>query len=357
MVFSSKGLAFLLALCISVITTSFLSLVQGIDKLALFVTFALSFSSAYLLGYIILEFLIFREISQINETFENFKDKNKLSGEKETDNPLSPFRQMKQELFSFAENKQREIEELRRLETFRREFLADVSHELKTPIFAAQGFVHTLMDGAVKDKSVRDKFLKKAAKSLDGLDELVHDLIIISQMESGEITMHPEDFNIYDLTSEIIDQIEEKAAKKNISIDFGKKGKETFVIADPRRIHQVLTNLISNALKYTESEGKVKVQFRREGEEIVISISDTGIGIPEGHQLRIFERFYRIDKSRSKVKGGSGLGLAIVKHIIEAHGSQIFLQSEENIGSTFSFKLKAGKKAEKQMQLDLPQLS
>ena len=345
MVLSSKGLALLLALFISIITTSFLSLVENVETIALIVAFVTSFSSTYLLGYILLEFLIFKEITQIYDSIEKLKESNPVTKFRANPNPLSPFRQIHKEIFVFAADMQSEIAELKRLENFRREFLADVSHELKTPIFAAQGFVHTLLDGAIKDKNVRDKFLKKAAKSLDGLDELVHDLLVISQMESGQITMHMEDFDLYELTREIIEQIENKAEKKEVGIKFKRGTKNTWVHADQRRIHQVMTNLISNAVKYTEPGGKVIVSFHRQMEKIRIMISDTGIGIPKEHQARIFERFYRIDKSRSKGKGGSGLGLAIVKHITEAHNTHVKVESEEGKGSIFSFELPVGKEA------------
>src|SRR3989337_112787 len=203
MVYSSRGFALLLAVCIAVITSLFLSLVKSVDLSALIVAFFISFSVSYLLIFVVLEFLIFREINKIYKLMDKLKKKELFAIDKKKSAALNPLKTINEEIYSFADIKQKEIDELKKLEAFRREFIADVSHELKTPIFAAQGFVHTLLDGAVNDKAVRTKFLKKAAKSLDGLDMLVHDLLTISQMETGEIKMHFEDFDVRELAEEV----------------------------------------------------------------------------------------------------------------------------------------------------------
>ncbi|MEM8893084.1 MAG: ATP-binding protein [Bacteroidota bacterium] len=328
---------------VAIITTFFLSLVTDITDLALFIAFSISFAATYILTTLIVEFLFFKEINSIYDALEKLQDKDFSKIKSKSKNPVNPLRGINQEIFSYAEVKQREIAELKRMETFRREFLADVSHELKTPIFAAQGFVHTLIDGAVEDKKVRNKFLKKAAKSLDGLDMLVHDLLTLSHMETGEIKMHFENFDVVELTSEVFDQFEEKAEKKSIKLKLVNEGEESiFVHADYQRIYQVMLNLTSNAIKYTRKGGDVTVSFE-EGKEVSIYIKDTGRGIPPDDLKRIFERFYRVEKSRSKEKGGTGLGLAIVKHIIEAHDSRVNVTSSVDKGSTFNFKLKKGK--------------
>ena len=230
------------------------------------------------------------------------------------------------------------------MESFRKEFLADVSHELKTPIFAAQGFIHTLLDGAIKDKNVRSKFLKKAAKSLSRLDKLVQDLLIISQMEAGTLKMNYSHFNINLLVKEVFDQFEDKADKKSLHLCFAKtSSKEVFVYADKQKIFQVLLNLISNGIKYmTDIEGKISVNIIQMEEVVRIEITDEGPGIPQKDIKRIFERFYRVDKSRSKDGGGTGLGLAIVKHILEAHHQHISVTSVVGKGSTFYFSLQKG---------------
>lgn len=344
--FNSRGVAFLLAVSIASVTTAFLSLME-VSKVALLVTFMLAFSSSYLLINIVLEFLIFKEISKIYSVLNKLKKKDLTAIITEKKSSLNPLKGLNQEIFTYATLKQREIDDLKKMATFRREFLADVSHELKTPIFAAQGFVHTLLDGAMEDESVRDKFLQKAAKSLDGLDMLVQDLLTLSQMETGQITMHKEIFNIYSLTKEVFEQVEGKAFKREIQIGFSEDVKSSmFVYADPQRINQVMTNLISNAIKYTQDNGKVTVDFEKSKNDITVFVKDNGPGIPAEHIHRIFERFYRVEKSRSKDKGGTGLGLAIVKHIIEAHNSKVIVASAVGKGSTFSFKLPRVKKTD-----------
>ena len=215
---------------------------------------------------------------------------------------------------------------------------------LKTPIFAAQGFVHTLLDGAVKDKSVRTKFLKKAARSLDGLDVLVQDLVTLSQMEIGEIRMHFEYFDIYQLVEDVVEQFESKFQRKEISFSIQPEEKQQILVyADPQRIFQVLLNLTSNAINYTDDGGDVEIKLDLKKNEVNVSVIDSGIGIPKEDMERVFQRFYRVDKSRSRKQGGTGLGLAIVKHIIELHQSKIVVNSKVGKGSTFSFKLPKGR--------------
>ncbi|MEQ8473420.1 MAG: ATP-binding protein [Marinoscillum sp.] len=344
MIINSRGLSLLLALIISVITTAFLTLVPSVLPGALAIGFGISFCASYILIRLVLEFLFFRHINSIHEALENIKDEklNNLT-KPVTKISLNPLKKINREFFSYAEEKQQEISELKRMEIFRREFIADVSHELKTPIFAAQGFVHTLLDGAVEDKKVRGKFLKKAAKSLDGLDILVQDLLTISQMETGEIKMHFEHFDIVALTKEVIDQLEGKAEKRKIDVSIENSSEKFFVKGDYQRIYQVMINLVSNGIKYTKKEGSVTIRFEQNNTHVTTFVIDDGRGIPVEDLNRIFERFYRVEKSRSKEKGGTGLGLSIVKHIMEGHDSSVQVKSEVKKGSTFSFKLKKGK--------------
>jgi two-component system phosphate regulon sensor histidine kinase PhoR len=339
MVYSARTLALLLAVTIALVTVLFLSLVQGTDPVALIVATIISFSASYLLIFVVLEFLIFREINKIYKMMGKLRKK-ELSGiSKEKSGALNPLQNINEEIYSFATLKQKEIDELRKLEAFRKEFIADVSHELKTPIFAAQGFVHTLLDGAVNDKNVRNKFLKKAAKSLDGLDALVQDLLTLSQIETGDIKMHFDNIDLYKLCMEVVDQFEEKAEKKKIKLRLDDHHQKIMVWADWQRITQVMTNLVSNAINYTPEEGEVEINFDLGKKNVTTFVGDTGEGIPPQHLSRIFERFYRVDKSRSREKGGTGLGLAIVKHILEGHGSRPEVESKMGKGSVFSFKL------------------
>jgi two-component system phosphate regulon sensor histidine kinase PhoR len=343
MVYSARTMALLLAVFIALVTVLFLSLVQSVNRDGLIVAGLISFSGSYLLIYVTLEFLVFREINKIYKMLEKLRKK-ELSGiKREKSGALNPLKNINEEIYSFALLKQKEIDELKKLEAFRKEFIADVSHELKTPIFAAQGFVHTLLDGAVNDKHVRNRFLKKAAKSLDGLDVLVQDLLTLSQIETGDIKMKFESLDILKLCSEVIDQFEEKAAKKNIRVRLIEPSVKPVVYADWQRITQVVTNLVSNAINYTPEGGEVTVSFDITKKNCTLIIRDTGEGIPPQHIGRIFERFYRVDKSRSREKGGTGLGLAIVKHILEGHGTRAEVESTVGKGSTFSFKLPRSK--------------
>jgi len=238
---------------------------------------------------------------------------------------------------------QREIKKLKDLETFRREFLGEVSHELKTPIFAVQGFIHTLIDGAINDDKVRVKFLKKAMKNADRLSNLVQDLLIITQAESGEMDLRIRKFELYELVQEVIDTLEYKLTRKNrdISYEIIDNGHlHTQVLADRERIHQVMTNLIDNAIKYGDTHGNIKVILEQQGEKLMISVQDDGPGIEQEHLDKIFRRFYRVDKSRSRERGGTGLGLAICKHLLKLHGEAIHAKSELGQGTSFSFSLK-----------------
>ena len=343
MVYNSRILALLLALCIAVFVTLFLSLVNGVDSTALIVAFILGFSISYLLIYIVLEFLIFREINKVYKLIRKLKKKELEHIENEKPGTLNPLKTINEEIYSFAEFKQKEIDELKKLEAFRKEFIADISHELKTPIFAAQGFVHTLLDGAVNDKAVRNKFLKKAAKSLDGLDMLVQDLLTLSHIETGQIKMHFENIDVYQLTEEVFEQFENKADKKDVQLRIEAQHRRVMVYADWQRISQVMTNLISNAIKHSFDSNEVVVSFSSTKKNVIVRVKDSGEGIPEEHVSRIFERFYRVDKSRSREKGGTGLGLAIVKHILEGHTSKAEVESAPGKGSTFSFKLPKAK--------------
>ncbi|HMJ71491.1 MAG TPA: ATP-binding protein [Cyclobacteriaceae bacterium] len=339
MVYRARTLALLLAVSIAIITVLFLSLLDSVTTTALVVAALISFSASYLLFFITLEFLFFREINKIYKMMEKLRRKEFSDLSEEKTGKFNPLEKINEEIFSFATLKQKEIDELIKLENFRREFVADVSHELKTPIFAAQGFVHTLLDGAVNDKNVRNKFLKKAAKSLDGLDALVQDLLTLSQIETGDIKMHFENFDLHKLCADVVDQFEEKAEKKKIRLSMNADHHKITVYADRQRISQVITNLVANAINYTPEGGYVSIHFDAGKKNVTTFITDNGEGIPASHLDRIFERFYRVDKSRSREKGGTGLGLAIVKHILEGHHSKPEVTSEVGKGSTFGFKL------------------
>lgn len=240
----------------------------------------------------------------------------------------------------WASNNQAELEQLKRLETYRREFIGNVSHELKTPIFNIQGYIHTLLDGGLEDPEINIDYLKRADKSVERMITIVEDLETITQLESGVITLDKSKFDLVDLAKDVIESVEKKAKEKDIKVKFEKRPEKSLkVMGDKDRIRQVLTNLVMNSVKYGKKGGRTEIQLFETEEKIWVEISDDGIGIPEKHLPRIFERFYRIDKSRSREAGGSGLGLSIVKHIIEAHEEQINVKSKEGEGTTFSISL------------------
>jgi len=240
-----------------------------------------------------------------------------------------------------AEKLGNDIEKLRKLERVRSEFLANVSHELRTPIFSIQGFLETLLDGAVDDPQVNREFLEKAHHHANRLNTLLSDLIEISRIESGDMKMSFRYFSLSEFLQQVVQEMQPQAAKKSLSLELvmplQPDGK---VYGDRERLKQVMINLIDNAVKYTEPGGVITVRASREGTRIAVHVRDTGCGIAPEHQARIFERFYRVDRDRSREVGGTGLGLAIVKHIVEAHGGTIKVESEVGKGSTFTYTLK-----------------
>jgi two-component system phosphate regulon sensor histidine kinase PhoR len=333
-----------ISIFLSIVLTSLFAMLLYLE-IAPAITLGVFFILCFALVYFLLKKNIFQEIDNIYVLLDRIERKDyTFTRRKKYRTTRTPLNRLKEEIEDFAAKKQQEIEALKKLETFRREFLADVSHELKTPIFAAQGFVHTLIDGAIDDIEVRDKFLNKAANSLDGLNMLVQDLITISQFEIGEIRMNFQSFDLRKLTEDIFDQLEEAAEVRGVKLRFYKYNpKSCYVFADKMRIGQVMTNLIVNAIKYGRDNGTVLVRFVIENDEVEVSVKDDGPGIEPKHLARIFERFYRVEKSRAKDRGGTGLGLAIVKHIVEAHQSRVVVQSAVGQGTTFALKLKRGK--------------
>jgi two-component system phosphate regulon sensor histidine kinase PhoR len=248
---------------------------------------------------------------------------------------------LKKGLRKFADDKKLEIELLKDKENYRKEFIGNISHELKTPLFTIQGYVLTLLQGAVKDKEVRDKYLKRTAKGVERLIYVVKDLDLITQFESGIKSIDRTSFDVIKLIENVFDLLEMRATKNAISLTFDKEYLNPVMVhADEERIQQVLTNLIINSLKYGVENGKTEVSIQEvNSEKIVIRVNDNGEGIAEEHIPRLFERFYRVDKTGNRKQGGSGLGLAIVKHIIEAHQEKLVVESTLGVGSEFSFTL------------------
>jgi len=246
-----------------------------------------------------------------------------------------------QVVMEWSEEQKQEIEALKQGAKYRREFIGNLSHELKTPIFNIQGYISTLLDGGLEDQDVNRKFLQRSEKSINRMIALVDDLEYISKLESGELKLKPERFDLLQLTKEVFDFLEMKAEKTNTKLIIsGSLARSVFVKADKKRIRQVLINLVDNAIKYTDKKNsKVNVVFYDFHDKYLVEVRDNGMGIQEDALVRVFERFYRTDSGRSRDQGGSGLGLAIVKHIIEGHQQTISVRSTQGEGTTFSFTL------------------
>lgn len=241
---------------------------------------------------------------------------------------------------NWAEDKMAEIQDLKEKENFRKEFVGNVAHELKTPIFSIQGYILTLLEGAIEDPNFNKKFLMKAAKSVERMTMIVEDLDTITQFESGNLSLDIEKIDIVELTREVLEIRDNEAENKGITLKFNKAyDRPIYVKADSFRISQVLTNLITNSIKYGKEGGITTIRFFDLEEQILVEVEDDGPGIDEEHLPRLFERFYRVDKSRSRNQGGTGLGLAICKHIVEAHKQSIDVRSVPGKGSVFSFTL------------------
>jgi len=245
------------------------------------------------------------------------------------------------EIEKFAEGKKIEIDTLKIREEYRKDFLGNVSHELKTPLFTVQGYILTLLDGAMKDKKLREKYLERASKGVERLIYIVKDLDLITKLEAGELQVEREDFDVIELIQNTFDLLEMKASKKQIALTFDMEyHNPIYVHADKEKIQQVISNLLVNSIKYGHTNGTTEVSVENLiKNKVIVRVTDNGIGIPKVNLPRLFERFYRVDQSGSRKEGGSGLGLSIVKHIIEAHGEKIYVESEVDVGSEFSFTL------------------
>ena len=247
------------------------------------------------------------------------------------------------DVIDWAKDRKQEITHLKQMEKYRKEYLGNVSHELKTPIFNIQGYILTLLDGGIDDSNVNRMYLERAEKSINRMISIVDDLGIISSLESGELKLEPARFNIIKLVEEVFESQEIRAKEYNVTLKHTHSSyKPVFVEADRERIYQALNNLVLNSINYGKKNGVTTISFTDMGKNIMVEIADNGIGIAKQDIPRLFERFYRVDRSRSRNLGGTGLGLAIVKHIIEAHKQTVNLSSEIKKGSTFSFTLKKG---------------
>ena len=298
----------------------------------------IAFFIVYLLVYNALNYFVLQKIKPIYKTIHNINlSEENISGMMDDRDVM---KDVQDDVLSWAKRKTNEIAQLRQLEKYRKEFLGNVSHELKTPIFNIQGYVLTLLDGGLEDKNINRTYLERTEKSINRLITIVNDLESISRLESGELKLDFTKINIVKLFEEAFEEHEMLAKEHKIKLKFSKKPeKPIFVNIDKRRMQEVINNLLVNSIKYGNKGGYTSVDFMDMDEKILVEIKDNGIGISEKELPRIFERFYRTDKSRSREMGGTGLGLSIVKHIIEAHNQSINVKSQVDIGTAFTFTL------------------
>lgn len=334
-----NSISIVMALAIIYIFSAII-LQKEIQIFPLFLTCTGVFFLSFFIYRFILEKFIYQKIRLIYKTIRTTKSQKGIKG-KEIDLNKDVISDVNEEVLHWVEDRKKEIEDLQKLENYRREFLGNVSHELKTPLFNIQGYTMTLLEGGLADNSINREYLARTEKNIDRMIAIIEDLEAISQYESGELKLNQVKFDIVILTKEVMDLLETKAGKKSIKLHFREEYSKPFLVrADKERIRQVMINLIDNSIKYgNENDGSTKISFFDMDENLLIEITDDGIGIEPKDIPRLFERFFRVDKSRSRAQGGSGLGLAIVKHILEAHGQPINVRSKPGVGSTFAFTL------------------
>lgn len=305
---------------------------------------AFTFAIFYFTISYILQHLIFRKVKLIYKFISDTKIE---PGEKKK-SLVDAYDQLtidnvNEDVLQWAERTEKELENMKSLETYRKNFVGNISHELKTPLFSIQGYLHTLLDGAIYEEGINVDYVKRAARNTERLQSIVNDLEMINKMESETFALDKSNWNIKELVKEIFSDLKKMATKNNIHLGF-KEGAaiDAIVHADKESIRQVLSNLIVNSIKYGKTDGSVLVSFYEVDKKLLIEITDDGIGIEEQHIKHLFDRFYRVNSSRSRVAGGSGLGLSIVKHALEVHNEKIFVRSTPNVGTTFGFTLPKG---------------
>lgn len=297
----------------------------------------------YLMVYDSLKRFIYRKIKLIYKTIHSMKSP-ASNARINMDMKNHMIDKVEAEVVEWAKNWTKELSSLKSMEAYRREFIGNVSHELKTPIFNIQGYLHTLLEGGLDDPNINYKYLQRAANNAERMANIVADLGYISKFEAGKLQLHLVEFDICQLVQDVLDDSELKASEKNITLMLKNPiQKSLWVTADAESIRRVIVNLISNSIKYGSEGGKTLVGFYDLDNNILVEVSDDGKGIEQKHLSRLFERFYRVDKGRSRTEGGTGLGLAIVKHILEAHQQTVTARSRIGIGSTFGFTLKKAK--------------
>ncbi len=289
---------------------------------------------SFMVSYFLIKKFFYEKIRVIYKSIYKFRGTSNIR-ELDIDN-------VEKEAEEWADAKEEELIQYKKDENYRREFLGNVSHELKTPIFNIQGYIQTLLDGGINDNEINMKYLKRTNKSVERMINIVEDLEVISRLETEQSELDIQSFNVVKLAEEVFEQLEMRASKMKVALEINNEAQTKMVRGDRDKIQQVFMNLISNSIKYGKENGKTRVRFFDMEKNILIEVSDDGIGISEESLDRLFERFYRVDKNRSREIGGTGLGLAIVKHILEGHNQTINVRSTLGVGSTFSFILEKG---------------
>ncbi len=327
-------LSFLISFFFSTATLLIIFIIEENIK-NFFTLFFLTFTTYYITLYFSFKLFLSKTIKKLIDEF--YSSEYNLSDQSNLDNLDSLSKSLKE----YAKNKNLQIELLKDQDNYRKDFIGNISHELKTPLFTIQSYILTLIDGGMDDPDILKKYLKRSSKAIDRLTYLVKDLDLISQFESGVKSIEKEKFDILSIISNVYELLEMESKKNKISLELDKNYlNPIFVMADKDRIQQVITNLVMNSIKYGVENGTTEISIQDlNKEKFIISVTDNGLGISKEHLPRLFERFYRVDKSGNRKKGGSGLGLSIVKHVIEAHNEKIFVESNKNVGSEFSFTL------------------
>lgn len=315
--------------CLLIFTIILVYFFQKIFDINIYILTILLFVPNLLVTYFLLNKFFYDRIKVIYKSIYKFKGTSKIT-EIDIDH-------VEKEAKEWADAKEEELDQMKKDDNYRREFIGNVSHELKTPIFNIQGYLQTLIDGGLNDENINLKYLKRANKSVDRMINIIDDLEVISRLETEQDELDFQKFNIVELVHEIFDLMEMKASEMNINLKLKNESQGVTVVADRNKIQQVLMNLVSNSIKYGKDGGDVIIRFFDMHNNMLIEVSDNGIGIAQESLDRLFERFYRVDKNRSREIGGTGLGLAIVKHILEGHNQTINVRSTKGKGSTFSF--------------------
>ena len=337
----SKTKSRLLLILISLIASIFISFFTllivnksgSINFIDFFKILVISFIILYIIGFFYTRFFLYRQLKEITKDILPQEDIHQTVN--------TNMEELVNEIKDYDSKRKSEYSEMKKQESFRREFIGNLAHEIKTPIFTSQSYILTLLDGALNDETVNKKYLKTASKAIERLNLIVKDLDLITKIESGQSNLNKNHFDIIDLIQNVFEMLDYSAKKKKIELIVDKENEiGTMVKADKEKIEQVLTNLVDNSIKYGKENGTTEVVVQNLNKnKVIVRVTDNGLGFEKENYNRIFERFFRIDKSGSRSSGGSGLGLSIVKHIIDSHDEKIYVESELGVGSEFSFSL------------------